>query len=43
MTGEDNKVWNRRIPLAIDEEENLNISPSFIWGLALVVILLLVK
>lgn len=38
-TGENSKiVWNDKIPLAIDKDENLNISPSFIWGLALCVI-----
>lgn len=38
-TGENSKIkWNSRIPLAIDEVGNLNISPSFIWGLALIVI-----
>lgn len=38
-TGEENKiVWNNMVPLAIDKEGNLNISPSFIWGLALCVI-----
>ena len=38
-TGEESKIiWNANIPLAIDEEQNLNISPNFIWGLALCVI-----
>lgn len=38
-TGEENKiVWNRFVPMAIDKYGNLNISPSFIWGLALAVI-----
>ena len=38
-TGADSKIiWNPNVPLAIDEDENLNISPSFIWGLALCVI-----
>lgn len=38
-TGEDSKiVWNNKISLAIDENQYLNISPSFIWGLALCVI-----
>ena len=38
-TGEDSKIkWNNNVPLAIDKEGNLNISPSFIWGLALCVI-----
>ena len=38
-TGEESKiVWNTNVPLAIDKDQNLNISPSFIWGLALCVI-----
>lgn len=38
-TGEDSKIiWNSNVPLAIDKDQNLNISPSFIWGLALCVI-----
>ena len=38
-TGEESKIiWNANIPLAIDNDQNLNISPSFIWGLALCVI-----
>ncbi len=38
-TGEENKIiWNSSVPLAIDANGNLNISPSFIWGLALTVI-----
>ena len=38
-TGEESKiVWNTNVPLAIDKNQNLNISPSFIWGLALCVI-----
>lgn len=38
-TGEDNKIiWNNRIPLVLDKYGNLNLSPSFIWGLALCVI-----
>lgn len=38
-TGEDSKIiWNNRIPLALDKDGNLNLSPSFIWGLALCVI-----
>lgn len=38
-TGEDSKiVWNYSIPLGIDEAGNLQLSPSFIWGLALAVI-----
>ena len=38
-TGEKSKIiWNSNVPLAIDENQNLNISPSFIWGLALCVI-----
>lgn len=38
-TGEDSKiVWNTNVPLAIDTNGNLNLSPSFIWGLALCVI-----
>lgn len=38
-TGEESKiVWNSSVPLAIDKDQNLNISPSFIWGLALCVI-----
>lgn len=38
-TGEESKiVWNSNVPLAIDKDQNLNISPSFIWGLALCVI-----
>lgn len=38
-TGEDSKiVWNNRIPLALDKDGNLNLSPSFIWGFALCVI-----
>lgn len=38
-TGENNKiVWNRSVPLAIDKDGSLQLSPSFIWGLALAVI-----
>lgn len=38
-TGENNKIiWNNLIPLGIDEAGNLQLSPSFIWGLALAVI-----
>ena len=38
-TGEESTiVWNTNVPLAIDKDQNLNISPSFIWGLALCVI-----
>ena len=38
-TGEENKIiWNRNIPLAMDRNQNLNLSPSFIWRLALCVI-----
>lgn len=38
-TGEDSKIiWNNRIPLALDKDGNLNLSPSFIWGFALCVI-----
>lgn len=38
-TGEESKIiWNSNVPLAIDKDQNLNISPSFIWGLALCVI-----
>ena len=38
-TGENNKiVWNNSVPLVIDKDGNLNLSPSFIWGLALSVI-----
>jgi len=38
-TGEKNKIiWNPRIQLAIDLDGNLNLSPSFIWGLVLIVI-----
>ena len=38
-TGEDSKIiWNNRIPLALDKDRNLNLSPSFIWGFALCVI-----
>ena len=38
-TGEESKIiWNTNVPLAIDKDQNLNISPSFIWGLALCVI-----
>lgn len=38
-TGEDSKIiWNNRIPLALDKDGNLNLSLSFIWGLALCVI-----
>lgn len=38
-TGKDSKIiWNARIPLALDQDGNLNLSPSFIWGLALSVI-----
>ena len=38
-TGKESKiVWNTNVPLAIDKDQNLNISPSFIWGLALCVI-----
>lgn len=38
-TGENSKiVWNDRISLAIDSDGNLNISPNFIWGLALCVV-----
>lgn len=38
-TGEKNKiVWNTLIPLALDKDGNLQLSPSFIWGLALAVI-----
>ncbi len=31
-------VWNSLVPLALDKDGNLNLSPSFIWGLALAVI-----
>lgn len=38
-TGENNNIiWNRNIPLGIDKNHNLNLSPSFIQGLALCVI-----
>ena len=38
-TGENSKiVWNSLVPLALDKDGNLNLSPSFIWGLALAVI-----
>lgn len=38
-TGEDSKiVWNYSVPLALDKSGNLQLSPSFIWGLALAVI-----
>lgn len=38
-TGEGNKIiWNRNVPLAIDGNQNLILSPAFIWGLALCVI-----
>lgn len=38
-TGTGSKIiWNANIPLAIDNTGNLNLSPSFIWGLALAVI-----
>jgi hypothetical protein len=38
-TGEDSKiVWNNHAFLAVDSNGNLNLSPAFIWGLALSVI-----
>ena len=38
-TGEGNKInWNRKLSLAVDANGVLQISPSFIWGLALSVI-----
>lgn len=38
-TGENSKIiWNGRTSLAVDKDGNINISPSFIWGLALTVI-----
>lgn len=38
-TGEGSKLrWNALIPIAVDLDGYLNISPSFIWGLALCVI-----
>ena len=38
-TGEDSKIiWNYRIPLALDPHGYLNLSPSFIWGLVLSVV-----
>lgn len=39
-TGEDSKiVWNDSVPLlAVDKDGNLQLSPCFIWGLALTVI-----
>lgn len=38
-TGEDSRIiWSNKTALAIDSENNLILSPSFIWGLALAVI-----
>jgi len=38
-TGENSKiVWNNNVSMAINQKGILEISPSFIWGLALVVI-----
>ena len=38
-TGENSKLkWNPRVQLTSDAEGDLNISPAFIWGLALCVI-----
>jgi len=38
-TGDNSKIiWNNRISLALDPNGNLLISPTFIWGLALTVI-----
>lgn len=38
-TGENSKiVWNNQISLVLDKDKNLNLSPSFIWGFALCVI-----
>ena len=38
-TGESNKInWNPLIPLVLDKDGVLTLSPSFIWGLALSVI-----